>query len=84
MGENPLILDSRAPTRKVEEFLQQQTRFKMLIKSKPEDAKRLWSQAHHDAEIRYRLYEHLDQRKTEQPTSDADNEVHDKPISTGA
>jgi pyruvate-ferredoxin/flavodoxin oxidoreductase len=82
--ENPLILDSRAPTRKVEEFLQQQTRFKMLIKSKPEDAKRLWSQAQHDAEIRYRLYEHLAQRKTEPPTSDADREVHDKPISTGA
>ncbi len=42
IGENPLALDSRAPTRKVQEYLLQQTRFKMLTKSKPEDAKRLW------------------------------------------
>jgi len=51
----------------VKEFLQQQTRFKMLTKSKPEDAKRLWSQAQHDAEIRFALYEYLASRKIEQP-----------------
>ncbi len=62
-GENPLILDSRTPTRKVRDFLQQQTRFKMLLKSKPEDAKRLWQQAQQDAETRYRFYEYLAQRK---------------------
>jgi pyruvate-ferredoxin/flavodoxin oxidoreductase len=62
-GENPLILDSRAPTKKVQEFLQQQTRFKMLTKSKPEDAKRLWKQAQHDVEVRYRMYEYMAQRK---------------------
>jgi pyruvate-ferredoxin/flavodoxin oxidoreductase len=65
-SENPLTLDSRTPTRKVRDFLQQQTRFKMLLKSKPEDAKRLWQQAQQDAEIRYRLYEYLAQRKPEQ------------------
>ena len=64
-GENPLMLDSRAPTRKVQEFLQQQTRFKMLTKSKPEDAKRLWKQAQHDVEVRYRMYEYMAQRKEE-------------------
>ena len=62
-GENPLILDSRAPTKKVQEFLQQQTRFKMLTKSKPEDAKHLWKQAQHDVEVRYRMYEYMAQRK---------------------
>jgi pyruvate-ferredoxin/flavodoxin oxidoreductase len=67
VGENPLSLDSRTPTRKVKDFLQQQTRFKMLTKSKPEDAKRLWSQAQHDAEIRFALYEYLASRKVEQP-----------------
>ena len=65
-GENPLILDSRAPTRKVQDFLLQQTRFKMLTKSKPEDAKRLWKLAQHDADVRYRLYEYMAQRKPEQ------------------
>ncbi len=38
----------------------------MLLKSRPEDAKRLWQQAQCDAEIRYRLYEYLAQRKPEQ------------------
>ena len=61
-GENPLILDSRAPTKKVQEFLQRQTRFKMLTKSKPEDAKHLWKQAQHDVEVRYRMYEYMAQR----------------------
>jgi len=65
-GENPLTLDSRSPTKQVQEFLLQQTRFKMLTKSKPEDARRLWQQAQHDAEQRYRLYEYLAQRKTHQ------------------
>lgn len=64
-GENPLILDSRAPTRKVQEFLLRQSRFKMLTKSKPEDAKRLWTQAQHDAETRFALYEYLAQRRSE-------------------
>jgi len=66
-GENPLSLDSRTPTKKVKEFLQQQTRFQMLTKSKPEDAKRLWEQAQHDVEARYRMYEFLAQRKMETP-----------------
>jgi len=64
-GENPLMLDSRTPTRKVKDFMQQQTRFQMLTKSRPEEAKLLWQQAQHDAEIRYRLYEYLAQRKPE-------------------
>ena len=63
-GENPLILDSRTPTRKVQDFMLMETRFKMLTKSKPEDAKKLWQEAQRDVEARYRLYEYLSQRKT--------------------
>src|ERR1022692_3118133 len=63
-GENPLTLDSRSPTRKVQDFMQMETRFKMLTKSKPEDAKRLWAEAQHDAETRYKFYEYLASRKT--------------------
>jgi pyruvate-ferredoxin/flavodoxin oxidoreductase len=62
-GENPLTLDSRAPTRKVQDFLLQQTRFKMLTKSKPEDADRLWKLAQQDVEARYRMYEYMATRK---------------------
>ena len=62
-GENPLILDSRSPTKKVQDFMLMETRFKMLTKSKPEDAKRLWAEAQHDAEVRYKFYEYMASRK---------------------
>jgi pyruvate-ferredoxin/flavodoxin oxidoreductase len=63
-GENPLILDSRTPTRRLQDFMLMETRFKMLTKSKPEDAKKLWEEAQKDVLDRYRLYEYLAQRKT--------------------
>ena len=62
-GENPLTLDSRTPTKRVQDFLSMETRFKMLSKSKPEEARQLWAEAQKDAEARYRLYEYLSQRK---------------------
>jgi len=62
-GENPLLLDSRSPSRKLQDFLQMETRFKMLTKSKPEEAKRLWAEAQHDADLRYKFYEYLASRK---------------------
>jgi pyruvate-ferredoxin/flavodoxin oxidoreductase len=65
LGENPLALDSRAPSRKVQEYLLQQTRFKMLTKSKPEDAERLWKLAQKDVETRFRMYEYMASRKGE-------------------
>jgi pyruvate-ferredoxin/flavodoxin oxidoreductase len=71
-GENPLILDSRTPTRKVQDFMLMETRFKMLTKSKPEDAKKLWEEAQHDVEARFRLYEYLAQRKPQPEPTAAD------------
>ena len=65
IGENPLALDSRAPSRKVQDWLLQQTRFKMLTKSKPEDAERLWKLAQKDVEARFHMYEYLASRKPE-------------------
>ena len=66
IGENPLSLDSRAPSRKVQEWLLQQTRFKMLTKSKPEEAERLWKAAQKDAETRFHMYAYMASRKPEQ------------------
>ena len=80
-GENPLILDSRTPTRKVKDYLQQQTRFKMLLKSHPEHAKLLWQEAQQDAEARYRLYEYMAQRRPQQAAAPA--EVVQIPVITG-
>jgi len=68
-GENPLTLDSRTPTRKVKDWLLQQTRFKMLQKSNPEHAKLLWQEAQQDADSRYRFYEYLAQRKAAPATA---------------
>jgi pyruvate-ferredoxin/flavodoxin oxidoreductase len=67
-GENPLTLDSRTPSRKVEEFLLQQTRFKMLSKTKPDEAKRLWRLAQRDAEARFKLYEYFAKREAGPPS----------------
>ena len=88
-GENPLLLDSRAPTRKVQEYFLQQTRFKMLTKSKPEDAQRLWKLGQQDVENRYRMYEYMASRKTEPATAAKDAAEKPapaavKPLPTGA
>jgi pyruvate-ferredoxin/flavodoxin oxidoreductase len=87
IGENPLALDSRAPTRKVQEYLLQQTRFKMLTKSKPEAAERLWKLAQQDVENRYRMYEYMASRKPEPAATakeDAPKPSVEKPALTGA
>jgi pyruvate-ferredoxin/flavodoxin oxidoreductase len=81
-GENPLMLDSRAPTRKVQEYLLQQTRFKMLTKSKPEDADRLWKLAQQDAERRFRMYEYMASRKTEPAPAPAESAQKPAPAVT--
>ena len=71
-GENPLILDSRTPTRKVSDFMSMETRFKMLTKSRPEDAKHLWAEAQQDAMTRFHLYEYLAQRKGDKEPAKAE------------
>jgi pyruvate-ferredoxin/flavodoxin oxidoreductase len=81
-GENPLTLDSRTPTRKVKDFLQQQTRFKMLQKSNPQEAAHLWVQAQEDAEARYHMYEYMAQRKSE-PAPTPTKTTQPSPIPAG-
>jgi pyruvate-ferredoxin/flavodoxin oxidoreductase len=58
-GENPLQLDSSAPKAKVQDYLLSENRFKMLTKSKPEDAKKFFAEAQLDAEKRYKYYQYL-------------------------
>jgi pyruvate-ferredoxin/flavodoxin oxidoreductase len=64
-GENPLLLDSRTPTKRIQDFMLSETRFKMLSKSRPADAERLWKQAQQDVNTRFHFYEYLSQRKFE-------------------
>ncbi len=58
-GKNPLTLDSKKPSIRYEDFAYQQNRFKMLTKSKPEDAKRLLELAQKDVAARWAMYENL-------------------------
>jgi pyruvate-ferredoxin/flavodoxin oxidoreductase len=53
-GKNPLQIDSKTPTMKFAEYAYNETRYKMLTKSKPEEAKRLIELAQQDAD--YRLH----------------------------
>ena len=58
-GENPLQLDSSAARLKVQDFMSTENRFKMLTKSKPEDAKKLFAQVQVDSEKRWDFYQFL-------------------------
>ena len=62
-GQNPLILDSAKPKISFEEYAYNENRFKMLVKSRPEDAKRLFELAQKDADTRWQFYAHLYSRK---------------------
>ena len=60
-GENPLQLDSGAAKSKVADFMMSENRFKMLTKSKPEDAKKFFAQAQVDADRRWKFYQYMAQ-----------------------
>jgi pyruvate-ferredoxin/flavodoxin oxidoreductase len=71
-GENPLVLDSKAPTIPLEQYLMMENRFKMIVKSNPEEAKRLFQIAQKDVEARWKRFEYLAQGK---PSIEAPNPV---------
>ncbi|RPI27271.1 MAG: pyruvate:ferredoxin (flavodoxin) oxidoreductase [Acidobacteria bacterium] len=58
-GKNPMQLDSRPPKIPVKDYCYRETRFKMLTKTKPEEAKRLMELAQQDVDNRRSLYEYL-------------------------
>jgi len=61
-GENPLQLDSGAAKSKVQDFMLSENRFKMLTKSKPEDAKKFFAQSQVDADRRWKFYQFMAKR----------------------
>lgn len=58
-GENPLKLDSKAPSISFEDYAYKQTRFKMLTKLNKEHAQRLLELAQADVTARWKLYEQM-------------------------
>jgi len=63
--ENPLLLDSRSPNKPVEESMYAENRFRMLMHSQPEAAKKLMQQAQEDVNTRYAMYQYLAAKEIE-------------------
>ena len=78
-GENPLQLDSASPKTKVQDYLLSENRFKMLTKSKPDEAKRFFAQAQVDADQRWTRYQFLAGRA---PGNGSVSPVTSKPAAT--
>ncbi len=64
-GKNPLQLDMRSPRVPVEESMHAENRFKMLLRSKPEQAKHLFEKAQTDVNTRWQMYQYLAARNLE-------------------
>ncbi len=58
-GKNPLQIDMRSPKKPVSQSMYAENRFKMLTKSKPDDAKQLLKEAQQDVNTRWQMYEYL-------------------------
>ena len=60
-GKNPFILDSKAPTRPLREFLENENRFASLKRAQPQDAEILFAQAEKDCAERFAYLQRLAQ-----------------------
>ncbi len=58
-GENPLKLDSKAPKMAFSDYALKETRFRMLLKTDPERAKRLLADAQRSVQARFDVYQQL-------------------------
>jgi pyruvate-ferredoxin/flavodoxin oxidoreductase len=58
-GKNPFVLDSKAPSIPLEKYTYNETRYTMLVHSRPDDARRLLAEGQADVMNRWRLYEQM-------------------------
>jgi pyruvate-ferredoxin/flavodoxin oxidoreductase len=58
-GKNPFVLDSRAPSIPLEQYIYNETRYTMLVNSNPEEAKKLLMAAQENVNERWKLYQHM-------------------------
>jgi pyruvate-ferredoxin/flavodoxin oxidoreductase len=58
-GQAGLVLDSKAPSIPLEEYMYAETRYRMLTQSDPAEARRLLALAQQDVHARWRRYEQL-------------------------
>lgn len=62
-GKNPLKLDSKAPKIKLEDYIYNETRYKMLTKSHPAEAKKLLELGQAEVNKRWKFYEQMAEMK---------------------
>ena len=58
-NKNPFQLDSRAPSITLKEYIYNETRYTMLVKSNPEEAKKLLVLAQEDVNTHWKLYDYM-------------------------
>ncbi|MGJ5813561.1 pyruvate:ferredoxin (flavodoxin) oxidoreductase [Paludibaculum fermentans] len=58
-GKNPFVLDCKAPSLPLDKYIYNETRYTMLVHSKPDDARRLLAEAQADVMNRWRIYEQM-------------------------
>lgn len=68
-GEHPMSLDSKAPSIPLEKYIYNETRYTMLVRSKPEAARALLEDAQRDADARWRAYARLADKPDPKPAS---------------
>jgi pyruvate-ferredoxin/flavodoxin oxidoreductase len=61
-GKNSFVLDSKAPSVPLENYIYNETRYTMLRQSNPTAAAELLIEAQHDVNVRWKNYEHLAQQ----------------------
>jgi pyruvate-ferredoxin/flavodoxin oxidoreductase len=61
-GENPLVLDSKAPKLPVADYMRMENRFRMLEISNPEAARKFFAEAQMDAKERWEYYSYMASR----------------------
>ncbi len=62
-GKNPFQLDSKPPKRPLRDYVYNETRYTMLVRSNPEAAEKLLKLAQHDVETKWQRYQDLAARK---------------------
>ncbi len=73
-GINPLKLDSKEPKIALEDYIYNETRYKMLTKMNPKAAKELLAQAQEDVKERYKLYANMAKMDYSTDKEDENNE----------
>ena len=58
-GKNPLIIDSKEPTTPLEEYVYNETRYRMLLQSDEARAEKLLQEAKQDIQSRWTLYQQM-------------------------